>query len=69
MDPLNVYTGQNPRRHVVLKNTGQMRTIVHRLEGICLLVYTFASASLLGGGTEYIFADKFFKIWKEQNLY
>ncbi len=25
--PLTVYTGENPRQHVVLKNTSQMRTM------------------------------------------
>jgi hypothetical protein len=37
--PLNVYTGQNPRRHVVLTKADQMRTICTQiLKKSCLLV-------------------------------
>jgi hypothetical protein len=31
--PLTVYTGENPRQHVVLKNTSQMRTM-----SVCLFI-------------------------------
>jgi hypothetical protein len=46
---LNEDTGQNPRRHVVLIKTSQMRTICTQIwRESCLLVYVFLSASLLG---------------------
>jgi hypothetical protein len=52
-----VYTVQNPRRHVDLKKPAKFVQYVHTLEGICLLVYTFTSASLLGEGhfCRYVF--------------
>ncbi len=49
--PLNVDNGQNPRRHVILKKPAKCVQHVHRLEGICQLVFIFTSASLHGGGT------------------
>ncbi len=42
---MNVNTRQNPRRHVVLKKQAKFVQYVHRLEGICLFIFTFASAS------------------------
>jgi hypothetical protein len=47
--PLNVYTGQNPRRHVVLKNTSQMRTICTQF-GRNLSVYLSLYVSFFPGG-------------------
>ncbi len=41
-ETLNVYTGQNPRQHVVLKNTSQMRTMctqTGRNLSACLYLY------------------------------
>jgi hypothetical protein len=37
---LNAYTGQNPRRHVVLINSSQMRTILYTnwMESVCLFM-------------------------------
>ncbi len=56
--PLNVYTGQNPRRRVVIVKTSQMRTICTLIwRESCLLVYIFASAFILGW---CIFVDKHF---------
>jgi hypothetical protein len=48
--PLNMYTRQNPRRHVILLKTSQYPYIqyVHTLEEICLLVCIFMSTSILG---------------------
>ncbi len=46
---LNVYTGQNPRRHVVLKNTSQMRTICTQF-GRNLSVYLSLHVSFFPGG-------------------
>jgi hypothetical protein len=48
---LNVYTGKNPRRHVVSIKTRQMRTICTYidLEESCRLVYIFVSAFTLEG--------------------
>ncbi len=46
---LNVYTGQNPRRHVDLKNTSQMRTICTQF-GRNLSVYLSLYVSFFPGG-------------------
>jgi hypothetical protein len=46
---LSVCTGQNPRRHVVLKNTSQMRTICPQI-GRNLSVYLSLHVSFSPGG-------------------
>ncbi len=57
-NPMNVYTGQNPRRRVVSVKTSQMRTICTLIwRESCLLVYIFTSAFILGW---CIFVDKHF---------
>ncbi len=48
---LNVYTVQNPGRHVVIKKPAKCVQYVHRSEGICLLVYTLNVSISPGGGT------------------
>ncbi len=53
-ETLNVYTGQNRRRHIVLKNTAicVQYLYLHGLDRICLLVNTFTYVSIaLGSGT------------------
>ncbi len=53
---LHVYTGKNPRRHVISIKTSQMRTIctLIRRES-CRLVYIFVSAFTLGGKFLYMY--------------
>jgi hypothetical protein len=65
--PLNVYTGQNQRWHVVSIKTSQMRIICTLIwRESCLLVYIFTSAFILGW---WIFVDMYFhKYWQSSNV-
>jgi hypothetical protein len=57
---LNMDTGQNPRRHVVLKKASQMSTICTQIwKESFPLVYVLMSASLLGWE---VIVDMFFQL-------
>jgi hypothetical protein len=63
---LNVYTRQNPSRHVVLKITSQMRTLctqIGRDLSACLHLYV----SLSPGGFSFKIYN--YKYYMEQHLY
>jgi hypothetical protein len=55
MSLLNVYIEQNPRRHVILKETSQMRTICTQI-GTNLSACLFSIHQILSWGW-YIFVD------------
>jgi hypothetical protein len=58
--PLNVYTRQNPRRHVVLKETSQMRSICTQI-GTNLSACLFYLHQILSRGW-FIFVDMYMNI-------
>ncbi len=54
---LNVYTVQNPRQRVVLKETSQMRRICTHIGKILSACLYLSISFSLGGGTWDIFVD------------